>query len=470
VIRSLNIWFPAWLVLAAALLSQGSAAAQDAKRVAVLEFTGPSAGAVQAQVSQGLKARSDVELVSNKEVRSTADRLGNSLDSSSDFKEVGEALELRAFVEGNVVKKGRDLKATVSVRDASTGEVIHEETWSKHRSGVKTIKPTVWKALGPAIEDSSVPIKAKPAKAKPAKPVVVAAAVEEEEEEEPPPVAARKPVEDEEEEKPRSAGRHHARDDEEHQERSSPRGKKSPLHPALTAFFGPRIMWRTLKYEGDTNLNSYKSTDEGSPAFNLALGAQYFPGAHVSNRWYSDLGADFDLDYAIGLKSKQGGKELDTTAYEVGVGAVYRFPLGDFVPRVRVGYVKHVFDVDVPQMVYFPSVDYSAIRLGLGTAINLVDWLSLDLSFAYLPVLGTGELSEPEYGDKVSTGAWEAGAGVLVRIKETYGVRTSLDFRRYNYDFGLSNNDAIQLPSTGTDSYLRLTIAFVYNMPGVAAQ
>jgi TolB-like protein len=469
VIRSLNIWFPAWLVLAAALLSQGSAAAQDAKRVAVLEFTGPSASAIQAQVSQGLKARSDVELVSNKEVRSTADRLGNSLDSASDFKEVGEALELRAFVEGNIVKKGRDLKATVSVRDASTGEVIHEETWSKHRSGVKTIKPTVWKALGPAIEDSSVPIKAKPTKAKP-KPVVVAAvAEEEEEEEEPPPVAAREPVEDEEE-KPRSTGRHHARDDEEQQERSSARGRKSPLHPALTAFFGPRVMWRTLKYEGDTNLNSYKSTDEGDPSFNLALGAQYFPGAHFSNRWYADLGADLDVDFALGLKSKdQEGKEYKTTAYEVGVGAVYRFPLGDFVPRVRVGFVKHVFDVDLPPEARFPSIDYTAIRLGLGTAINLVEWLSFDVSFAYLPVLGTGELSEPEYGDKVSTGAWEAGAGALVRFKETYGVRTSLDFRRYNYDFGLSNNEAIQLPSTGTDSYLRLTIAFMYNMPGVAA-
>jgi TolB-like protein len=466
VIRSLNIWFAAWVVFAAALVSYGSAAAQDAKRVAVLDFTGPSAGAVQAQVSQGLKARSELELVSGREVKSTADRLGNSLESATEYKEVGEALELSAFVEGTVEKRGRNLQANVTVRNASTGEVIHEETWSKRRSGLKTIKPEVWKKLGPAIQESSAPVKSKqkPSKAKP-KPVEI-------EEEEPAPVA--RADEEEEEETPRPTRRRRPQREEEEEEaeekptRSARSSNKSVLHPALTVLLGPRIMWRTLSYQGDTNLNSYKSNDEGSPSFNLALGAQYFPGAHASDAWYSDLGLDVDLDYAIGLKSKQAGKELKTTAYEVGAGLIYRIPLGDFVPRIRVGYIKHVFDVDVPATVLLPAIDYTAIRLGLGTAINLVEWLSLDVGFAYLPVLGTGELSEKRYGDKVDTSAWEAGAGVLVRLKDAYGVRAGLDFRRYKYDFGLSNNVAIQLPTKGTDSYLRLTVAFVYNMPGVA--
>ena len=76
-------------------------------------------------------------------MRSTADRLGTRWSSGSDYKEVGEALELSAFVEGTVVKEGRNLQATVSVRDASTGEVIHEETWSKRRSGSRPSSPRV---------------------------------------------------------------------------------------------------------------------------------------------------------------------------------------------------------------------------------------------------------------------------------------------------------------------------------------
>jgi TolB-like protein len=467
VIRSLNIWLAAWVVLAAALLSAIAVRpvrAQDTKRVAVLEFTGPSASAVQTQVSQGLKQRSEVELVSAREVKSTADRLGNSLETATEYKEVGEALELSAFVEGTVVKRGRNLQATVRVRNASTGEVIHEETWSRKRSGIKTIKPQVWDALGPAISESSAPLKPKPKPAPKTKPKPKPVAEEPDEAEE-----------EQEEEAPRASRRRRARDEEKDEEeeedddkpaRRSVPGDKSVAHPALVASIGPRIMWRKLAYEGDTNLNSYTSFDEGSPSFNLAIAAQYYPGAHSSTAWYSDLGLDVDLDYAIGLKSKQAGKELSTTAYELGIGAIYRFPIGDFEPRVRVGYVKHVFDVKVPEGVFLPSIDYSAIRLGIGMGINLVEWLSIDANFAYLPVLGTGELSEERYGNKVETSAWEAGAGVTTRFKEVYGVRVALDYRRYSYDFGLVDNDLIQLPTEGTDSYLRMTVAFVYTLPG----
>jgi TolB-like protein len=468
VIRSLNIWLAAWALLAAALLGQGSAQAQDKKRVAILEFTGPSAGAFQAQVSGGLKERSNIELVSSREVKSTADRLDNSLSSPTEVKEVGEALQLSAIIDGNVVKSGRNLQCTVRVRDASTGEVVHEETWSKARRQVKTIKPTVWAALGSSIKGTSVPVKAKPAKAtkptKPTKPTPAPVAEDdlgdeeseaEDEEEEPKPrrrpVARQEEPDDEEEDKPK---------------RKKAPGNLSVDHPALVAAFGPRIMWRSLSYDGDTNLNSYTSSDQGSPSFNLALSAQYFPGAHSSTEWYADLGLDLDVDYALGLKSKQNGKELSTTAYELGLGVVYRHRFGAFVPRIRAGYVKHVFDVDVPADVLLPSISYSAVRLGLGTSVDIVDWVIMDASFAYLPVFGTGELSEARYGDKVDTGAWEAGAGLLMRFKEVYGARLAIDYRRYKYDFGLSDNAEIALPKAGTDSYLRTTLSFVYTLPG----
>lgn len=476
-IRSLNIWLAAWVVLAAGLLSQSSAAAQDTKRVAVLEFTGPSAGAVQAQITQGLKARDEVELVSAREVKSTADRLNNSLESATEFKEVGEALEVSAFVEGEVAKKGRNLQATVRVRDASTGEVVHEETWSRRRSGLKTIKPTVWAALGPAISESSAPVpKPKPvAKTSKTKPKPVVAPVEDEE--------ASESEEEEEEEQPRASRKKRAREeDEEDEEDDKPKrrsvpGNMSALHPALVVSFGPRIQWRTLSWDGDTNFNSYSSTDQGTPSFNLALSAQYYPGAHSSSDWYSDLGLDVDIDYAIGLKSKQQatGKELGTSAYEIGIGAIYRIPIGDFEPRIRVGYVKHVFDIDSPEPTFddvaeagvLPKLSYSAIRLGIGTAINLVDWLALDVSFAYMPVLGVGQLGEKQYGNEVETGAWEAGAGVLARFKETYGARVAIDYRHYKHDFGLANNMDVILPKSGTDTYLRLTASFMWAMPGV---
>lgn len=450
-IRSLNICLAALLSLAAMCVAGPTRAQDGKKRVAVMTFQGPSAAAFQAQVSQGLKQRPEVELVAASEVKDTSSRLGNSLASEAEYREVGEALELSAFVEGEVVKIGRELRADVRVRDASSGAVVHEVTWTRKRSQVKALKGAVWGALGPGIAQTSPPQpKAKPKPAKPAKPAPVA----ETEAPKPRPRPARSADEDEEEtaDKPRRPG------------------GRSVLHPALVASLGPRLMWRTLKYTGDTNFNSYKN-EGGSPGFNLALSAQYYPGAHFSADWYSNLGLDFDFDYSLALKSKdRDGKKLDTTAYELGIGAIYRFPLGAFEPRVRVGYVKHVFDVDVPPETLLPAVDYSSIRFGAGIAVNIVDAFSVDVTLGYLYVISAGELEEPKYGEDVDTRGWEAGVGALWRIKGPYGLRLGLDYRRYAYDFGLSDSTMVQrLPRTGTDSYLRLTLAFVYSLAGVAS-
>ncbi len=460
-IRALNIWLVTWSVFTILLSGASAAQAQEEKRVAVMAFEGPSAAAAHAQVTKALKQRPEIELVSAREMKSTAGRLGNSLASASDFREVGEALELSAIIEGDVAKRGRNLQINVRVRDASTGEVIHEETWTKRRSHMKTLGGAVWRALGPAISESSTPTKKPSAKPKPA-PVEEPIA---EEEEEPRPRPRPRPRREEVEEPPPPA-------EEEEEKRSSEPGDKSVSHPALLLALGPRIMWRTLSYDGGTNFSSYKSTDEGTPSFNLALSAQYYPGAHASSAWFSNFGLDLDLAYALFLKSQLGDKKLSTTAYDLGIGAIARVPLGDFELRFRAGYLKQVFKVnDLPEDIRLPAIEYSAVRIGAGAAIRFVEWLTFDASFAYLVVLGAGDLDKPEYGEDVRTRAWEAGAGFLLRFKNpAFGARAALDYRRYKYDFGLSDNPDLDLPKSGTDSYLRLTISFVYTAAGVTAK
>jgi TolB-like protein len=471
VIRSLNIWWAAWALAAALSVAIGphGVSAQDAKRVVVLDFKGPNASSVQTQVVAGLKSEDSIELVSAREAQSAADRAGVSLNGSSGYKQVGEALDVAAFVTGDVKKQGHRLQATVRVYNASNGQEVHEETWSRRSSALKTIKPTVWTALGPAIEESSAPAKktskaTKPSKQKPPPPPPPEEEEEEEEEEAPPPRATRKPERqperDEEEQEPEER-------EEKPKKRSTP-GDKSAAHPALVASLGPRIMWRTLQYEGSpssTNFQTYSSSDEGTPSFNVALGAQWYPGAHSRSDWVSDLGLDFDLDYALGLKAKvaESNREVKVSAFELGIGAIYRIPLEAFEPRIRIGYVKHVFDVDLDTM---PGLSYNNIRFNVGTAINLVDWLSFDVNFGYLVVLGVGELSDDNYGEDVQTKAFEAGGGALVKFTPEWGARFALDYRRYKYDFGLSDNPDTVLPKSGTDAYLRLTLAAVYTLPG----
>lgn len=451
--RALNIWLAALSLLAAICTGSAATARADAKRVTVLKFKGPSAAAFEAQVTRALKQRDEVELVAAREVQTTVNRLGNSLESDGDYREVGEALELSAFIEGEVSKKGRNLEASVRVRDADSGAVVHEETWTRKRSKIRTLRPVVWSALGPAIARTSPPTpqaKPEPEPEKPARATTPA---------ESPRARARPARRSDDDERPRDAEARPRRAD-----------GKSTRHPALVAAAGPELMWRTLTYTGDTNFNTYKN-EAGSPAFNLALRLEYYPGAHVSSDWYSDLGLDLNLAYTIGLKSKQNDEELATSAYDLGIGAVWRFYWGDFEPRLRVGYVKQVFDVDVPPETLLPAIDYSAVRLGVGTAVNLTESFALDVSFAYLAVLGMGELEEPKYGEDVEGRGWEAGAGALLRLKDAYGLRLGLEYRRYVYDFGLSDStDNLRLPRDGRDGYLKLSLSFVYYLAGAAQE
>ncbi|HEX5661085.1 MAG TPA: hypothetical protein VFX59_28030 [Polyangiales bacterium] len=462
--RSLNIWWAAWALAAAlctAIAPQG-VAAQDAKRVVILDFKGPSASAVQAQVAAGLKGRNEIELVAAREATT---RSGGTPSNAAQYKEVGEAHDIAAFITGDVKKQGHRLQAEVRVIDASTGQEVHEETYSRRSNALKTIKPTVWTALGPAIAESTAP----------AKPKAAAKATKPSKQKPPPPPEEEEEPEEDDGQAERERKREEAEEEEEREQRAEKKkkrstpGDKNAAHPALIASFGPRIMWRSLQYEGSpssTNFQTYSSSDEGTPSFNLALAAQWYPGAHVRSDWVSDLGLDFDLDYALGLKAKvaESNREVKVSAYELGIGAIYRIPLDAFEPRIRIGYVKHVFDVDLDTM---PGLSYSNIRFNVGTAINLVDWLAFDVNFGYLLVLGVGELSDPNYGEDVQTTAWEAGGGAIVKFTPEWAARLAIDYRRYKYDFGLSDNPDTVLPKSGTDGYLRLTLAAIWTLPGV---
>lgn len=409
--------------------------AQDSKRVVVQSFRGPSSGPARNAVVAALTDRSDVEIV-------PASELGGASSGSALHDAAAEA-QVSAIVEGKVSKMGKLLRVTVSVRDADSGEVVHEEEFVKKQAQLKSISEAFWPVMGSHIMSTRAP-------EKPAKPS----------EREPEPVADQ-PREQESE-------REVDAEVEDEEAPSTLPANRSAKHPALIASIGPRMMWRSLAYDGPTILSSYSShsSDGGSPAINAALNVLWFPGAHYRSDWLSDLGLEGDLDYSMGLKSKQEGKELDTKAFEISVGAIYRISLDAFEPRFRLGYVNHTFDVDVPSGTPLPAVSYSALRLGAGTVVNILDSFNFDVGFSYLLVLDSGDVGSKAYASDLSTKGWEVGGGATVRFKEVYGVRAGVDFRRYNLDFK-SMNASLLLPSSATDDYLRATVSFVYYLPGM---
>jgi hypothetical protein len=448
----------AWL----ALCCPSSSSAQS-QRVVVLEFQGRGAPQVRGDVVSALGKRSEVEVVSLKEAESARQRLGVSWGSAESYQRVGAELGVAAFVEGNVQKAGKKWKANVRVRDASTGLVSSEETWArKSLPQLKAVEGNFWQALGPAISSASVP----PGGATGGKAVGSGSPGPKE--------SASAPAE----KGPRKVEKQAAADDDDEQQAEadeeaesepnvpSAKSEGQRMHPALVAWAGPRLMWRDLSYDDEaTDLSTYQNT-AGSPAFNLAAGAQWYPGARSRSDWLSDIGIEADIDASLGLKSKQGNKEVKTTAYELSAGLVYRLPLDSFVPHFRIGYVKQVFEADVPKGTPLPNVNYSSLRFGLGTQIFLMDALVFDVNAAYLYVLDAGDIGSKAYAPDLSTFAFEVSGGLVGYIKQVYGIRAGVDFRRYAFDFGDNPGGMFALPKSGADHYTRVTLSFVYRLAG----
>jgi hypothetical protein len=230
------------------------------------------------------------------------------------------------------------------------------------------------------------------------------------------------------------------------------------------------MMWRDLSYGGDTTLNGYSSyaSDDGSPAFNLALAMQLFPGAFKSSGWIANLGIELAGDIALGLKSKQGDKEYKTTAFDVAGGLVYRIPFEIFEPQFRASYVAQEFKIKGPRATLgVPGVVYQSVRLGAGVLVRLVEMFQLDAAFGFLILVDTGPIGTKRYAEKLGGYGWEVGGGATVTFKERYGVRLGAEFRRYSLDTNKSENTKTILPKDATDDYLRATLSFVYTLPGV---
>ena len=344
--RTFSIWLFAWSLFAGSWSAGDRACAgQEARRDR--RFEGPSASSIQAQVTRALKSeRREVELISSRDVSNTAARLDNAMRSDSDFRELGEALEVSAFIEERARRKA-DNSATVTVAQRRHRRDRARRDLAPPPLAAQADSPARVGALGPAIAESSTPTARRAGR--PADEGATSSAAPEPEVDEelepaepeenvaagapPPPKpkkrTPKKPVE--REPVAETTGEAPA------EEPSTAGVTKSGAHPALIASIGPRLTWRTLKYDGPTNFHSYKN-EGGSPAFSLPLSVQYYPGAHSSNGWYSNLGLDLDFDYALGLKSKMPGAPdpVKTTAYELGAGAIlprFRSPIRAALPR-----------------------------------------------------------------------------------------------------------------------------------------
>jgi hypothetical protein len=123
-------------------------------KVAVFSFTGDDAEPVRRQVMHLLKAKGMKVMTNLRPV-----------DSAEQFREMSVALNLVAYVDGEVTIEGNDGSATVFVRNGATGMRTASVTVAaeRHQLGA-TLSKEGWEKIGPALSQATADA-AKPRKA-----------------------------------------------------------------------------------------------------------------------------------------------------------------------------------------------------------------------------------------------------------------------------------------------------------------
>lgn len=212
---------------------------------------------------------------------------------------------------------------------------------------------------------------------------------------------------------------------------------------ALRATAGIRLFSRRLFWVDNIFAQLSKYRLGLGPA--IAIDAEWFPGAHFAKKGVlPHIGLQFAVDFAVGISSLgPDGTRYGTSALRLRTGLVGRIPLGALELRPHLGLGLQNFAIAQGAMgaakPNIPDVNYTTLRFGLGTRINVASSFALLGGFAYQAPLSTGEMGK--FFPRLSVGGLDTHVGFAL----TFGkleIRLVGDYTRYWYSLKPEPGDA----------------------------
>ncbi|MCI0572379.1 MAG: hypothetical protein L0Y66_16620 [Myxococcaceae bacterium] len=166
----------------------------------------------------------------------------------------------------------------------------------------------------------------------------------------------------------------------------------------------------------------------------LALGLDWFPGAHVSSGPLAHVGLTVRTTRLLFVRSVgPDGVPYGTDAQDLAAGLVLRLPLGALELALAGRYGLQHFRI-APlegQKPLLPDVDYRYVEPELSASLALGPVVRLGLRGGYLWVPASGEVSSERFFPRLAVAAAEAGVSLGVRLSPAWEVRVGADYRRY---------------------------------------
>lgn len=219
---------------------------------------------------------------------------------------------------------------------------------------------------------------------------------------------------------------------------SPPSEVKPSAHPALRASLGFGGFSRNLSWAA----NSSPMLATGSQPFSgdISIDASWYPGAHFTSHFVSNLGLFVSGDFGVGMvsKVKDSPSRFAHSASRFRFGFLARLPFGDrFVLSAHLGYARHELSTSAKSVndeslrPNVPDVLYNGFRGGIGFRLRIVGTLELDGLAGVQAVAGKGELGSERYFPKASAVGIDAGGGLSIELLPHLRLRAGAEWQRY---------------------------------------
>jgi hypothetical protein len=241
-----------------------------------------------------------------------------------------------------------------------------------------------------------------------------------------------------------------------HEETEEPSASPGP-GTALELGLGGMALFRTLEWTSDARaaqLGPYSL----KPGPEAGLWLEFYPAAFATAGFASNIGLFAHYAHGFGVTSGTSSGDVATSYQDFVAGLKLRVPLGTLTPYGTVAYGEQQFGLTpkgTPQDL--PGMDYSFVRIGLGTRIQLSPLLGLDVGAAFLTVTNAGsgqnQLASQSFFPQTAAYAVEGGASLAIRVASRIGIRVGGDIRQYGISLNPSSSTTRQVTGA-VDRYI----------------
>jgi hypothetical protein len=472
------------LTLALALATLVSSVARAETRVVVRPFYGPHGDSVRQEIESILEHRSGVILVSSKEADSSAKKLGTDANSPEGRKVVARELNVSAWVEGIVQKRGNKLRLTVLVYDGVNHDRVGRTTTMQKTPGglLSDLKKHFWQKSKVAITRAASP-SGETGSSNDGDTAVAEADTEESDESED--TTDESSADEEADAEEEVAEATPAADTKvkstststvflpsfmptvESQSASSaaPRNDAAPTlvdskdrAEALRIIVGLGTPFRSLSYSDPVSQELGNYQLNGAPMIDMR--AAFFPASYVTKGWASYLGLDLRAQFALGIRTVDTeGHDYKSRYGAYHAGLLGRVPVGKHFVRAFAGYAAQSFTVksqekDIASPT--PNVDYRMMRAGGGGELRITDTIVMTMEAAWLQMLSVGQIGQ--WFPRATAGGVEVGMDATYAVSPRFFARAFGTYQRVFFDFNSKPEDTqrvgVKVAGGATDTYL----------------